>query len=101
MGFKEKAFKINTHKKASVTKFKGKLYCHFSDQFSRKNVTFNYNELKKLKKILPSLLDIIKKYEGKKQKKSLRHPTKWKTVVTPLTIPHLKAAILSQNNEVT
>ena len=64
-------------------------------------MTFNYSELKKLKKILPSLLDIIKKYEGKKQKKSLRHPTKWKMVVTPLTILHLKAATLIQSNEVT
>ena len=74
MGFKAKTFKINARKRASVTKFKGKLYCHFSDQFSRKNVTFNYPELKKLKKILPSLLDILKKYDGKKQKKKCETP---------------------------
>ena len=76
MGFKAKAFKINARKRASVTKFKEKLYCHFSDQFSRKNVTLNYAELKKLKKVLPSLLDIIKKYEGKKQKKKSETPDK-------------------------
>ena len=63
-------------------------------------MTFNYSELKKLKKISPSLSEIVKKYEGKKQKKCLRHLTR-KTVVTRLTIPHLKATILSQNNEVT
>ena len=37
-------------------------------------MTFNYSELKKLKKILPSLLNIIKKYEGKKQKKKPETP---------------------------
>ena len=62
MGFKNKAFKINACKT-------GKLYYHFSDEFSRKNVTLNYNKFKKLKKILPSVLNIVKKYEGKKQKK--------------------------------
>ena len=66
---KSKVFHIDVRKRATVTKYKGKLYCHFADQFSKKTITFNYDELKKLKKVLPSILEMVKAHEKKQQKK--------------------------------
>ena len=68
MGNKTKSYTISVRKRASITKFKGQLYCHLSDQYSRKSVSFNYSELKKMKKILPTILETFKKH-GKKDKK--------------------------------
>ena len=62
-------------KRATVTKFKGKLYCHFADQFSKKTITFNADELRKMKKILPSIYNMVKTQEKKLKKQKNTHET--------------------------
>ena len=64
---KSKVFPISLQKSATVTKFKGKLYCHFADQFSKKTITFDSKELQKPKKVLPAIVDMIKTLQSKKK----------------------------------
>lgn len=68
MGKKDKKHKgpvtkvkhLSDRKRLTISEFKEKIYMHFADQYSRKTFTLNYDEVKKLHRMLPKLIGIMK-----------------------------------------
>lgn len=67
---KNKVIQLNVRKRATLSKYKGKVYCHFYDNQSSKTFTFNFDEIRKLKNKLPSLISEMKNIEHHKKTKN-------------------------------
>lgn len=62
--------KITSRFKANLTMFQSKSYCHLNDLQQKKCISLNMESLKKLRKVLPSIMEKMKLMEKEESSES-------------------------------